>query len=1255
MFIVGGLYFWCRRQQRCRAVTTAADIRLGFRTSQMPMLPPNTKHGVEGRLLPRPARHAAALAAALAVLAASAMAVSPAVIDRADASPQDTTAPSLSAPEAIGATARYDSPAAPAIDIRTDPLPQHYLLVDTFDNNLPVPGLYHPEGIDVTSDGVMYVAEPGNHRVSSWLTNGDANGRWGSQGPGRGQFESPEDVAVDRGRDRLYVADTGNRRIQVLNGRSGAFEASWTDVGLPRGVAVGGDGNVYVSDAEGHRVLVFDPEGTLTAAWGSHGRGVGELDTPLGLSVGPDNNVYVADSGNQRVQWFDSQGTVAGQLEMDSTDAPGGIPRDVGLEEDGDLYVAVDRGLLRFRGRSSYAGVEWPLKPADDEPAPRTGNHEGVRRLAVSSDVGVLLTYAPSLLAGDQVSAFPARWYPTIVGGAGSWRHAYDPHRADFDGTQAHVLDKSGLLRIYKPDGTWRNDRQNYPGGPGIDIAGVGDSTAVLSGNTVTLTSLICPNFVCPQSAMAVLDENMMTRYNKVNERIPDNRWWNTALISSFTGFAFVDTGRGRLVMRSDSGQLLGSEQLVSRSEPFRAWRDVADTWDGTMWALARHGELRRVDRHGRDLDSVWLQGLEGRAAEALAIAEVGDGPEIFVLTADEWVFKFAGDGEPLAAWSIRQAAGPGRYTDITTDEYGRVLVPDGASDRILVFERVSGPADEPVPDARGPRCTVVPNKSASPSRLPLGDTTDVTLEVEGDCGTAHATTDVVLVLDRGCFTFRGDRARRIKEGAQAFVAALDSERDRVAIVTYPDEIGAARLRVPFTSDKAALSEALRTWSNLCFYPDSGTMSDGLRVAREALVGPHARDGAGKAVVLVSQGYERDRGMWEARRLWRMGAQLHTVAGGPDQYDAGELADDGLLASMADLPHRYRHGDEPDDMLAVWQDVTAEITDRVLFRELEVIDSLPANMRLVPGSVSPAAETLPDGSLRWSFNDVGFDGPPDLTYTLEPMEAGRWPTNIEAVADYTDGLDYPGRSVFPVPYVDVIPPETATPTPTQTREPTPTPLATLTPTPSSTPAASTTPRPSVLHLPIVQKPRCIPSKVPVDVALVIDTSRSMEGAKVAAAAEAAQTFLGFLALPRDHAAVVTFDADARALQPLTGDGIALSRALKGLALASGTRIDLGLRVAMEQVDGAGSRIGADGVIVLLTDGRPDSGTEARIRLYARLAQRMGVTVYAVGLGADVDQLVLEIAAGDPERVFLAPTPEALEDIYEAIARTIPCR
>jgi hypothetical protein len=74
------------------------------------------------------------------------------------------------------------------------------------------------------------------------------------------------------------------------------------------------------------------------------------------------------------------------------------------------------------------------------------------------------------------------------------------------------------------------------------------------------------------------------------------------------------------------------------------------------------------------------------------------------------------------------------------------------------------------------------------------------------------------------------------------------------------------------------------------------------------------------------------------------------------------------------------------------------------------------------------------------------------------------PTNVRAVATFTDGWGRPGQNVFPVPQVDVVGPapmpEEATPT---ARPPTVTPAGPApTATPDRTPGAAAT----VVYLPI---------------------------------------------------------------------------------------------------------------------------------------------------------------------------------------------
>ena len=82
-----------------------------------------------------------------------------------------------------------------------------------------------------------------------------------------------------------------------------------------------------------------------------------------------------------------------------------------------------------------------------------------------------------------------------------------------------------------------------------------------------------------------------------------------------------------------------------------------------------------------------------------------------------------------------------------------------------------------------------------------------------------------------------------------------------------------------------------------------------------------------------------------------------------------------------------------------------------------------------------------------------------------------------------------------------------------------------------------------------------------DVALVLDSSQSMAGPKLAAALAAAQAFVDLVDLPRDRVAVVSFHGRARLESGLTGSRSLLELALAAPQTGQGTRIDLGLIAA----------------------------------------------------------------------------------------------
>ncbi len=77
--------------------------------------------------------------------------------------------------------------------------------------------VYYPYDIAVDHNGDLLVVEYGAGRVSKFSRTGRLLGRYGEPGSGQqaAQFSTPWGLAIDR-RGRIYVCDTGNRRIVEL-------------------------------------------------------------------------------------------------------------------------------------------------------------------------------------------------------------------------------------------------------------------------------------------------------------------------------------------------------------------------------------------------------------------------------------------------------------------------------------------------------------------------------------------------------------------------------------------------------------------------------------------------------------------------------------------------------------------------------------------------------------------------------------------------------------------------------------------------------------------------------------------------------------------------------------------------------------------------------------------------------------------------------------------------------------------------------
>ena len=80
----------------------------------------------------------------------------------------------------------------------------------------------------------------------------------------------------------------------------------------PLAVAIGKNGQVYVSSSGNNQVKVFETDGKFSFAFGQAGRGVGQFNTPYGIGFLPDGTLLVSDMLNYRIQRFDKDGKFLG-------------------------------------------------------------------------------------------------------------------------------------------------------------------------------------------------------------------------------------------------------------------------------------------------------------------------------------------------------------------------------------------------------------------------------------------------------------------------------------------------------------------------------------------------------------------------------------------------------------------------------------------------------------------------------------------------------------------------------------------------------------------------------------------------------------------------------------------------------------------------------------------------------------------------------------------------------------------------------
>lgn len=186
----------------------------------------------------------------------------------------------------------------------------------------PTDVTWDPQGNIFISDGYI------NSRVAKYDKNGDWVKSWGEKGTRPGEFDTPHSIATD-GRGNIYVADRGNRRIQVFD-TDGKYlrEIKVTDVPLPADArpAIGNPPNaetagnqlpgapwavcitpgpnqvLYMSDSYPGRIYKLTLDGKLLGVLGKAGKQPKQFGWIHEIACPSENELFVAEVLNWRVQ-----------------------------------------------------------------------------------------------------------------------------------------------------------------------------------------------------------------------------------------------------------------------------------------------------------------------------------------------------------------------------------------------------------------------------------------------------------------------------------------------------------------------------------------------------------------------------------------------------------------------------------------------------------------------------------------------------------------------------------------------------------------------------------------------------------------------------------------------------------------------------------------------------------------------------------------------------------------------------------------
>jgi cysteine-rich repeat protein len=491
----------------------------------------------------------------------------------------------------------------------------------------------------------------------------------------------PDGLAIDR-LGNLYVVDEVDQRVLRLdvdhqhmsfvagNGRPGysgdGRAGSSAQLYYPRGIAIDGIGNAYISDSYNHRVRKVAPDGTISTVAGTGVEGTGgdggpavaaELRYPYGIDADSSGNVIVADYVNCRIRWIDSRG----MIRTAAGNGTAGFAGDNGPAVAAKLYYPMD---AKFDGKGGFFVVDY-----------------GNSRVRHVDKAGIIATVAGTGTAGysgDGGLATDARLnYPNAV----TVGETGEIFIADSSNSCVRKIDAEGVINTIAGTGVTGfsgdgglgiNAELNWPSGIALDPAG---NVYISDSNNFRIRRLGPDGIIT-----TIVGSSLQSLGDGGSADRAELLWPDGMVVDPLTNSVYVvDAGHYRL-------RRINSQGIVTTVAGTGRYGYDGDGGLATA-ASFQYPEGVAVDGQGNLYISDWT---------ANVIRKV-DADGIITTYAGTGTWGFAGDGGPAVAaelnglWYMTAASDGTLYVPDYNNHVVRRVAPDGVITTIAGTPQTAG------------------------------------------------------------------------------------------------------------------------------------------------------------------------------------------------------------------------------------------------------------------------------------------------------------------------------------------------------------------------------------------------------------------------------------------------------------------------------------------------------------------------------------------------------------------------------------